>query len=531
MFGKRNSKPKSINLSLQNLDDRIVPTIVAGADTYPAVGSTVPSGTVYSVPVGTGLLANDFSVTNKFAALAVSPTPVSAPSYTGVPANSVPATALPTLNLFSNGSFNITIPSTYLPSYGAVTFKYRVSDLQAPSDTQIGDVTINISTNSQSFYATGAGAGSQPRVRVYEATTGLLKYDFLAYESTFTGGVRVATGDLTGDGIDDIATAPARGGGPRVKVFDGKTGILLEDFFAVDSSFRGGAYIAIGDINGANNTVNGNVVGPAVVRNDLIVGAGEGGGPRVTVYSGANINTTPIGTGGNSTFSTSVIGDFFAYDINSRAGVQVAAGNTSGITDNNKRDFIVTGPGVGGGPQIRVFDGRKVDGGFSAFPPSETSFFGFSPNSRSGASVAVGQFRGDGRADIVVGSGDGSPIVRVFDGRSGAQLRELIVPAADSPSGSVPGTTSGTSASTNFGGSTGGGLVSGSAGRGQERGGARVAVQDRNNDGLSDIVAAIGAGSAPRVRIFDGNSFTELDNFIAYPASFLGGVYVGGNSL
>lgn len=520
MFGSKKAMKKSIGLKLEALDARDVPAVIAQANDY-----SVQAGSVLSVPaIPNGVLADDFSNTNPNAILAATIT--QGAKYSNQ-ANS-PALPAGTLSFQPNGGFTIIAPSNYQTSFGSIQFKYRAIDTLTGEQSTDTLVTINITqtTQTQKYYATGAGAGSDPRVRVYVAGTGLLKYDFLAYEQAFTGGVRVSTGDLTGDGIDDIATAPARGGGPRVKVFDGKTGILLEDFFAVDSAFRGGAYVAIGNIDGTQ-LING----VQVTRNDLIVGAGEGGGPRVTVYNGANINTVPIGTGGNSTFSTSVIGDFFAYDINSRAGVQVAAGNTAGITDNNRRDFIVTGPGLGGGPQIRVFDGRKVNGGFGAFPPSEYSFFGFSPNSRAGASVAVGQFRGDGRADIVVGTGDGSPVVRVFDGRSGAQLRELIVPAADSPTGSIPGTTSGSSASVNFGGtSTGGGLVSGS-GRGQERGGARIAVQDRNGDGLSDIVAAIGPGSAPRVRIFDGNTFTEIDNFVAYPANFLGGVYVGGNSL
>ncbi|CAN5269224.1 hypothetical protein BH11PLA2_BH11PLA2_12380 [soil metagenome] len=526
MFGfkKTNRKTQPVGLKLESLEMRDVPAVIAAQDSFQVQAGSVL--TVAAIP--NGVLANDFSNTNPNAILAASIT--QGAQYT----NQATSPALPagTLTFAPNGGFTLIAPSNYQTSYGPITFKYRAIDTLTGDQSTDTTVTINIvqTTQTQKYYATGAGAGSTPRVRVYEAGTGLLKYDFLAYEENFTGGVRVATGDLTGDGIDDIATSPARGGGPRVKVYDGATGILLEDFFAVDSNFRGGAYVAIGNIDGTTK----NPAGVQTTRNDLIVGAGEGGGPRVTVYNGANINTVPVGTGGKSTFSTSVIGDFFAYDINSRAGVQVAAGNTSGITDNNKRDFIVTGPGLGGGPQVRVFDGRKVNGGFGAFPPSEFSFFGFSPNSRSGVSVAVGQFRGDSRADIVVGTGDGTPVVSVFDGRSGALLRSLTVPAADSPTGSIPGTTGGggSGSSTNFGGTaTGGGLVSGTAGRAQERGGARIAVIDRNGDGRSDIVAAIGPGYAPRVRTFDGNSFTELDNFVAYPASFLGGVYVGGNSL
>lgn len=520
MFGFKKTKRQPGVLKLEQLEVREVPAVIALADTY-----TVQAGQVLTIAaIPNGVLANDFSNSNPNAILAATVT--QGAKYENQ-ANS-PALPAGTLTFSPNGGFTLIAPSNYQAAFGPIQFKYRAIDTLTGEQSTDTLVTINIvqTTQTQKFVATGAGEGSAPRVRVYEAGTGLLKYDFLAFEENFRGGVRVATGDLTGDGIDDIAVAPARGGGPRVKVYDGATGILLEDFFAVDPAFRGGAYVAIGNIDGTTKDAAGN----QITRNDLIVGAGEGGGPRVTVYDGAQINTIPIGTGGKSTFPASVIGDFFAYDERSRAGVQVASGNTTGIVDANQRDFIITAPGIGGGPQIRVFDGRKVDGGFGPFPPAEFSFFAFSPNSRSGFSVAVGQFRGDNKADIVVGTGDGSPVVRVFDGRTGAQLRELIVPGADMPTGSTPGTTgSGSAIPVNFGGtSTGGGFISTSTG---PRGGARVAVMDRNGDGLSDIVAAIGPGSAPRVRVFDGVTLTEIDNFVAYPADFYGGVYVGGNSL
>src|SRR6185295_12251221 len=100
------------------------------------------------------------------------------------------------------------------------------------------------------YLATAADAGALPAVRVFDFTSGTEKFNFLAYDSSFRGGVRVATGDVNGDGIPDIITAPGAGGGPHVKVFDGATGRLEISFMAYAPTFTGGVYVAAGDVNG-----------------------------------------------------------------------------------------------------------------------------------------------------------------------------------------------------------------------------------------------------------------------------------------
>src|SRR5207253_2066237 len=115
-------------------------------------------------------------------------------------------------------------------------------------------------------------------VRVFQAGSAVVKYDFFPYEPTFTGGVRVAVGDVNRDGIDDIVTVPASGGAVRLRVFSGRDGGTLLDTFAFDPNFRGGGYVAVGDFNGDGNQ-------------DIILGAGDGGGPRVQVFA----VTTPSG--------------------------------------------------------------------------------------------------------------------------------------------------------------------------------------------------------------------------------------------
>jgi hypothetical protein len=61
--------------------------------------------------------------------------------------------------------------------------------------------------------------GGGPHVKVY-GSDHTLRFNFYAYDPTFTGGVSVAVGDVTGDGTPDVVTGAGAGGGPHVKVFD-----------------------------------------------------------------------------------------------------------------------------------------------------------------------------------------------------------------------------------------------------------------------------------------------------------------------
>ncbi len=512
MFGFTSPKDRSAArattkspLALVQLEARETPAVITVDDTY-----SVEAGRVLVVNAQQGVLSNDFSDSN-FQAILVA-TQLTPARSAIQPAPALPASSL-TFN--TNGSFTFVAPSDYDQNkFGPVVFSYRANDTTTAQQSGPATVTINIvaPTRSTKLFATGPGPSAGPQVRVYESTTGNERFSFFPYESTFTGGVRVATGDLNQDGVDDIVTSPAEGGSARVQVFDGATGVQVANFFVFDPNFRGGAEIAIGDIDGALDK-NGNRT------NEIIVGAGLGGGPRVTIYS--------VTVNANKGLTETIVSDFFAYEQTFRNGVRVAAGNVDGIVGADKRDFVITGAGPGGGPAVKVFDGRKTIG--VTAPPANRAFFAFDSSARGGVSVATGQFRGDGKADILVGSG-AAEVLRVVDGRNNALLRELTLPPTDGSI--VPGLGgsggSGSGGSVNFGG--GSGLVT-SIGTVGGTGGIRVAATDRNGDGLSDVVVGASSGSLPRVRIFDGNALSELSNYLAYPSNFLGGVFVGGNSL
>ncbi|MFO0938031.1 MAG: hypothetical protein U0798_16125 [Gemmataceae bacterium] len=195
----------------------------------------------------------------------------------------------------------------------------------------------------------GAGVGGGPRIAAYKIDSGANKdpynnasvyvdkvtnahYDFFAYESSFRGGVNVSAGDFNQDGTPDIVAGAGVGGGPRVRVFDGKNkDSVISDFFAYESAFRGGVLVSAGQFDNDN-------------FEDLVTAPGSGGGPRVRVFKGDGVA---------SHLSNDVIVDFFAFPIttslipgesSTQTGIgAIALGNS---TDNagHSRVLLVSSP-------------------------------------------------------------------------------------------------------------------------------------------------------------------------------------------
>lgn len=240
-----------------------------------------------------------------------------------------------------------------------------------------------------------AGAGNSGLLKVFDATDGTVKASIQAYPVGFTAGVRVATGDVTGDGVPDIIVAPGANGATSVRVFDGTDGQQLagtqgEIFVGLSAV---GMNVAAGDVNGDS-------------RADIIVGAGAGAGPHVRVFSGID---------------RSVLADFDVF-AGSSGEVSVAVGDVTGGAANE----IIVGSPTGG--VVNAYDAiGAVQKTYDAFP-----------GSTGGISVAAGDVDGDSKADIIVGSGAGaSPSVRVLKGTTGADLLSPIVPYSTKFKGGV----------------------------------------------------------------------------------------------
>ncbi len=225
---------------------------------------------------------------------------------------------------------------------------------------------------------------------------------FLGSES-FAGGGFVSAGDVTGDGRADIVITPDQGGGPRVMVFSlpATGGLTLRaDFLGIDdANFRGGARTAVGDVNKDG-------------RPDVAVAAGFLGGPRVALFDGATL----LGA------RARLVPDFFAFPgsdaVTLRNGAYVALGD---LTGDGYAD-LVFGGGPGGAPRVFVLSGAVVSAGrvdAAQAGPVANFFVANDSADRGGVRVAAADANGDGRADLVAGSGAGAPArVRVYPGQA-----------------------------------------------------------------------------------------------------------------
>jgi hypothetical protein len=314
------------------------------------------------------------------------------------------------------------------------------------------------------FSVTGVDAGGGPLVTVTfpdgTYTT------FFAYASTFTGGVRVAAADVNGDGSLDIITGPGPGGGPQVNVFSfTPTGsvFLRQSFFAFNtSSFSGGVYVAAGDTNNDG-------------FDDVVIGAGAGGGPRVQVYAGSATGVV----------TSSTLNDFFAYSPAFTGGVVVAAGDRTGDSFGNQE--VITGPASNGGFNVKSFDVN----GKGNNPTVVDNFFAFNDmTSIGGLSLASSPFNDGPVQDILIGT-------------TNAQFGVVL---------DQTGVTSPVTITTNpFPGFTG-------AIR------AGVAI---DTDGIRYAVAAVGPGGGPVISLFSvgANSLTQTDSLFVLDPAFTGGLF------
>jgi FtsP/CotA-like multicopper oxidase with cupredoxin domain len=251
-------------------------------------------------------------------------------------------------------------------------------------------------------YAIGQNPGRATRVRVYSSVTESQVASFLAFPTTNTLGVNVASGDVNGDGVYDVVVGSK--GNTRVRIIDGtklslvdasgviKPAALLGDFFAFQKGATGGVSVAAGDVNGDGLA-------------DVLVGRATG---KSRVQAADATKLTQVNAN-KELLPAAILADFIAFDPLFKGGVTVASGDVNG----DGRIDIVTGSGKGIIPRVRVVDGQQINNvdpdGQINFDALLAQIFVFDETYTQGINVATGNLKGFGFNDVIVSAAAGQP--------------------------------------------------------------------------------------------------------------------------
>lgn len=191
---------------------------------------------------------------------------------------------------------------------------------------------LNLTRDGKALVAVTTDTTGQ--IKLFDLALGKATDDFFAHDpKRVTGGVRLAWGDLNGDGTPDLITVTGPSNSTTVvRVFNGKNREVLTEFPVVDAKYRAGAFVTAADLDR-----NG--------RANPVISLDAGTLPLVRIFDEKG----------------KALGEWLAYDRNYKGGVRVA------VSDRNR---VVTAPGGGlKNSPVRVFDATRPNQPPSEFAP------------------------------------------------------------------------------------------------------------------------------------------------------------------
>lgn len=253
--------------------------------------------------------------------------------------------------------------------------------------------------------ASDAGAAATTLIRLLDAETGgqVAAVASPVFEAGFKGGLRLAMGDVTGDGVADVIAASGRGRLGEIRVFH-QVGADLQEIVSwrihpFGASYTGGVEVASGDVDGDG-------------RDDIIASMSAGSG-LVKVFLAATTPSDPSdgpaaitiqpgypqGYRGGSSVAVADVGTF-------------AAGTAISTTMPDNKVEIVVASGAGIAPRVHVYDVSN-----RAAPRLADTIVPGAYRSQVGISVTSLRYNGDVIDDIVVSAGrGGQSLTQIYDG-------------------------------------------------------------------------------------------------------------------
>ena len=150
------------------------------------------------------------------------------------------------------------------------------------TDTVTGSITgtRNVSVGgtpppppSPQPFAVGTNPGMTATVTMYNPNH-TVHFAAQPFGPTYTNGLRVAVGDVTGDGVADVVVVTNGGVRAKAKVINGSTGLIVSGNLLAGSTYTGKVSVAVGDVDGDGKA-------------DIVLGTNEGS-PRVRVFHGGD---------------------------------------------------------------------------------------------------------------------------------------------------------------------------------------------------------------------------------------------------
>lgn len=216
-----------------------------------------------------------------------------------------------------------------------------------------------------------AGFGGNPHIKSFDAYGTPSGFNKFAFSKFFRGGVQVAFGDVIGKKDKEIIAGGGLGEG-RVKIFN-LSGKKKKQFSPYGTSFRGGISVAVGNIDHDKK------------REIATVEASKSLSPKVKIYK---------------IKKRKKLVSQFKVLLKSQ-GANIALGDV----DGDKIDEIIIGATKGSEPQVEIFDKNgKI----------KFSFLAFEKSYQEGVAVAAGDVDNDGKAEIAVSKQKDDSLIKIY---------------------------------------------------------------------------------------------------------------------
>jgi len=273
----------------------------------------------------------------------------------------------------ANGAWKLRIVDAVAPDTGTLMC-WSLHITQAPADR----LTLGLGP----FSGNGGWIGARYGLAGDEQVATWPRVPWPDYNAA-GGGVRVAAGDVDGDGLDELVVGLDNGGGGWFAVLDDAAhGYALITWLRVQwpayAAANGELWPAVGNLDGDS-------------RAEIVVGTGPGGQGWFEVFDDAT-------TGFNHLAWRQI--NWSAYTSMANAVVHPTIGNVDGAGESE----ILLGLGSGSAGWVEVFNGAA--GTFTHQTWFQANWVAY--NNANGATFpAAGDLDGDNRAEVVLGFGNG----------------------------------------------------------------------------------------------------------------------------